>query len=189
MRITVTSLRFCTLLQRCQAPCWQVFRAAKMAYARRRLSALLLSAAGLLHLGRSASAFCPSTGHSLPLLRARCPAPLANEYDDWWDERRAQHRAVDNQAWAAAKAKYAAYDTGSAAGRAALRAARAKAASAQAESAAAVPGALLQLDEGFCWSGEMMSDEFSCWSPPPSSSVALVLHEFVRSDYARVVFK
>ena len=59
----------------------------------------------------------------------------------------------------------------------------------QAESAAAVPGALLQLDEGFCWSGEMMSDEFSCWSPPPSSSVALVLHEFVRSDYARVVFK
>ena len=91
-----------------------------------RLSALLLSAAGLLHLARRASAFRPpSTGHSLvPHLRAaRCPAPLANEYDDWWDERRAKHAAVDNQAWAAAKAREAAYDTGSAAGRAALRAA------------------------------------------------------------------
>ena len=161
---------------------------AEMAHA--RLSALLLSAAGLLHLARRASAFSPpSTGHSLvPHLRAaRCPAPLANEYDDWWDERRAKHAAVDNQAWAAAKAREAAYDTGSAAGRAALRAARAKAASASA--ASAVPGTLLQLDEDFRWSGEMMSDEFSCWSPPPSSSVGLVLHEFVRSDYARVVFK
>ena len=97
---------------------------AEMAHA--RLSALLLSAAGLLHLARRASAFRPpSTGHSLvPHLRAaRCPAPLANEYDDWWDERRAKHAAVDNQAWAAAKAREAAYDTGSAAGRAALRAA------------------------------------------------------------------
>ena len=157
-----------------------------------RLSALLLSSTGLLHLAGSASAFCPSTAHSLvPHPRAaRYPAPLANEYDEWWDERRAKHAAVDNQAWAAAKAKAAAYDTGSAAGRAALRAARAKAASAQAASAAsAVPGARLQLDTDFWWTDEMMGDEFSCWSPPPSSSVALVLHEFVRSDYARVVFK
>ena len=150
----------------------------------------------LLHLARSASAFCPSTGHSstttVPGLRwARCPAPLANEYDDWWNERRAQHTAVDTKAWAAARAQEAAYNTGSAAGRAALRAARAKAASAQAaaSAASAAPGALLELDEDFYWSPGMIGDEFSGWSPPPSSSVALVLHEFLRSDYAQVVFK
>ena len=79
----------------------------------------------------------------------------------------------------------------SAAGRAALRAARAKAASAQAaaSAASAAPGALLELDEDFYWSPGMIGDEFSGWSPPPSSSVALVLHEFLRSDYAQVVFK
>ena len=150
----------------------------------------------LLHLARSASAFCPSTGHSsttaVPGLRwVRCPAPLANEYDDWWNERRAQHTAVDTKAWAAARAQEAAYNTGSAAGRAALRAARAKAASAQAaaSAASAAPGALLELDEDFYWSPGMIGDEFSGWNPPPSSSVALVLHEFLQSDYAHAVFK
>lgn len=152
----------------------------------------------LIDLARGASALCPSAGHSstttVPSLKsrwARCLAPLANEYDDWWNERRAQHTAVDNKAWAAARAREAAYNTGSAAGRAALRAARAKAASAQAAaSAAKAPsGALLQLDEDFYWSAGMIGDELSCWSPPPSSSVALVLHEFLRSNYAQVLFK
>lgn len=151
----------------------------------------------LLHLGHSSSTFVPSLTtvpsrlYSVAQSRwARCPAPLANEYDDWWNERRAQHTAVSTQAWAAARAREAAYNTGSAEGRAALRAARAKAASAQAAASAAgaAPGALLQLDEDFYWSAGIMGDELSCWSPPPSSSVALVLHEFLRSDYAQVLF-
>ena len=152
----------------------------------------------LLHLGHSSSTIVPSLTtvpsrlYSVAQSRwARCPAPLANEYDDWWNERRAQHTAVSTQAWAAARAREAAYNTGSAEGRAALRAARAKAASAQAaaSAASAAPGALLQLDEDFYWSAGIMGDELSCWSPPPSSSVALVLHEFLRSDYAQVLFK
>ena len=167
-----------------------------------RLRALIISAAGWLHLARSVAAFCPSRSGSLvPPSRARrparCAAPLANEFDDWWEQRRAQHAAVDNQAWAAAKGKAASYDTGSAAGRAALRAARAKAASERAGAAAGAAGAL-ELDEDFFWSSEMLSDESTldqhgalvsrCWSPPPSSSVAVVLGEFLRSDYARQVF-
>jgi len=155
-----------------------------------RLSSIAV--AGLLLLARSTSAFCPNIGGPLSLpprarFPMRFPAFRANEFDFWWEERRARHAAVGNEVWAAAKANAAAFNTASAEGRAALRAARAKAASEQAARAATAPNTL-QLDEDFWWSGAMLSDEVSRWSPPSSSSVALVLTEFVRSDYARQVF-
>ena len=43
---------------------------------------------------------------------------------------------------------------------------------------------MLPLDEDFWWS--TLEEDY--WYPPPSSSVALVLSEFVGSDYARAVF-
>lgn len=153
----------------------------------------------LLQFAGRTLAFSPSIAGSLsPSPRARFPALRANEYDVWWQEHRARNTLTGNQVsahMAASKATSAAYDTGTAAGRAALRAAKAEAANAAAQ-AAAVPGAAkatgmpdaLQLDENFWWTNDMLSSEDGYWYPPPSSSVAHVLITFVQSDYARTVF-
>ena len=89
------------------------------------------------------------------------------------------------------------YDTGTAAGRAARRtalseAARAAAAAAEAARAEAEAAgervAPTTLDD-FWWTQGMLTGESECgWRPPASSIVALVLTEFVQSDYARQVF-
>lgn len=97
----------------------------------------------LLAISESA-AFCTHTrGAFAPSPRvARSPTPLANEFDTWWDQRRARQIA-------------------------AAAAAAANAAGQQAQQAAPAE-ARLGLDR---------------------DSVALVLSEFVQSDYAMQVFK
>ena len=105
-----------------------------------RLRALV----SLLAISESA-AFCTHTrGACAPSPRAaRSPTPLANEFDTWWDQRRARQIAA-----------------------AAAAAAAANAAGQQAHQAAPAE-ARLGLDR---------------------DSVALVLSEFVQSDYATQVF-
>ena len=87
------------------------------------------------------------------------------------------------------------YNPMSSADRAKARKAREAAAAAAAEAAAAereradaagetLPNGMLPLEADFWWS--TLEEDY--WYPPPSSSVALVLSEFVGSDYARAVF-
>jgi hypothetical protein len=152
------------------------------------------TAAALLHFGGGALAFdctrpCISGVRSL-FPRARNPALMVNDHDDWWAQRRArQTEAAKN--W---QVHAAAYNTGSAMDRYAARAARAEAAKVAAASAAEAaargeisPGTL-PLDQDFRWTNFMMSDPHSDWTPPPSSNVGRVLTHFVQSEYARKLF-
>ena len=133
----------------------------------------------------------------------RAPSPQlsaarANAFDSWWDARRAQNIAAADRLRAATAAATAVqataaitYDTGSAAGRAARRAAQREAAQAEAARAeAAGEAATLAPEDDFWWTSAMLSTEASeyGWSPPAASSVGRVLTEFVQSEYAAVIF-
>ena len=151
----------------------------------------------LLTVTNGASALCPTIGRGVCSLSssshrpARSPleALKANAYDDWYQARRARNTVIASQVAAATQENAAAFNTGSAAGRAALRAARAEAAKA-AEAATGAEQNTLPLDKGdFRWTSAMLSGEASLnFDPSTSSNVGVVLTEFVQSDYARQVF-
>ncbi|EOD11982.1 hypothetical protein EMIHUDRAFT_120222 [Emiliania huxleyi CCMP1516] len=166
-----------------------------------RLLSLLVLPAG----NTAAAAYCTSSAFPPAQQHRRLrpqqhglrhPAAEANAFDVWWAERRARNTVAGKPraVWAQA----AAYESKSAEGRARLRAARVAAAAAEAAAAeaaaaeAASPAATanaLPLDSSFRWTASMLSGEANCaWSPPLSSSVGVVLTEFVQSDYARAVF-
>ena len=145
----------------------------------------------------TALAFCPTSGCgslsvTLSQVRVSAPRATANSYDIWWEERRARNAVAGQQMRAAAQQNAVVFDTGTAAGRAALRAARAeaaKAAAARAEAAGETP-TTLPLDDDFWWTRPNMAGEVSemGWMPPASSSIGLVLTDFVESTYAKAVF-
>ena len=149
----------------------------------------------MLVFAASASAFSfGGVGAAPKLSRTRSALARAtepNQYDIWWAERRAQNSQVGQQ-YAAAQENKVAFDTGTAAGRAALRAARAeaaRAAAAQAEAAGEAPSTL-PMDEDFWWTRPAIAGQVveMGWMPPASSSIGLVLTEFAESTYARAVF-
>ena len=159
---------------------------------------VVLSTVGVLILLGSASAsyICQSTAGGRPRAASSRPrfsaarAAQANEYDVWWEERRVRNAAAAQQ-FQEAQQNAVAIDTGTAAGRAALRAARAEAARAEAarfEESGEAP-TTLAIDEDFWWTRPAMTGEVSemGWRPPPGSSIGLVLTEFVESSYAKAV--
>ena len=134
--------------------------------------------------------------HSSSSCASRSATLRANEFDVWWEERRIKSI---RRTRAAAHEEMMSFDTGSAAGRAARRAALAEAARAKKDrarverdkaEASGEPSATLPIDDNFFWTSAMLSGdvgEFG-WRAPSSSSIGRVLTEFVESDYARTVF-
>lgn len=136
------------------------------------------------------AAFCPTGGGCPATSAVRSRTIRSSAFDVWWEERQKRNTLITQQLRELAEATPAAgVDYGSgAAGRAALRAARAKAA-ATVQAAMPAPAAdTLELDEDFWWTTSMMSDESYHWTPPSDSSTAQVLNEFVQSEFARQIF-